>query len=168
MKVYRSRDISVYVMYYIYVMFGPSLLTEYYRLCDSSMTQSTKFVIPVSLTQGESSLTCSSLKILCDNYCYTAKIVSNLVLYTRMCQTFTWCFYLYNQTQASIKEAALLLTYLANITGVLHVERVTTMNITRSHCALFINREVQNEREKIVSNSARWKPRNTSKSKQVS
>ena len=31
LKVYHSRDISVYVMYYVYVM---SLLTEYYRLCD--------------------------------------------------------------------------------------------------------------------------------------
>ena len=33
---YRSRDIYVYVMYYVYVMFGPSLLTEYYRLRDNS------------------------------------------------------------------------------------------------------------------------------------
>ena len=35
---YRSRDISVFVMYYIYVTSGPSLLTEYYRLCDTCLS----------------------------------------------------------------------------------------------------------------------------------
>ena len=46
LKVYRSRDTYVYVMYYVhvYVMFRPSLHTEYYRLRDTSKVINWEFV----------------------------------------------------------------------------------------------------------------------------
>ena len=37
MNLYRSRVISAYVMYYVHVTSGPSLLTEYHRLGDITL-----------------------------------------------------------------------------------------------------------------------------------
>ena len=46
MKVYRFRDIYVYVMYYVYVTSGPSLLIE---SIDSMIITSTEYVPDVGM-----------------------------------------------------------------------------------------------------------------------